>query len=458
MRTAPQPVTHLARIAPHSRLWGTPSACLPRRFPSISCSRCSEECPTGALNIGEAGFELESRCVDCGRCAAACPTGALSLGQFRLDLQLDLPGQAETAIVVDCLKVPESLVPAHAVRVPCTGALATSQWLALVNAANGHRVRILDRGWCTTCSAGGVARPAAPRVDQARALLHGIGDVSSSPLPASGEAPAFRDRIAFADAPLPQELRPDAIPQPGQQRAVSRRGFLRELIGQAARVADDANNITETIGEAPGTDGRARILPAERLAQLSELRRALVTIDETTGGARLPATLFHTVSTSQSCCNHQVCATACPTAALRGWSDGASSGIELVVDLCTGCGACAQTCPEQALRVVPAQTAPRPNQVTTVSHHVTSSCFDCGHPFVNRVSRQAIHRHGSQGDDGSHDECKDTREPMREYVRIEPDAAGLIDDEPVCPACMKSRELGRDLFAGLFSRPASLPP
>lgn len=46
----------------------------------VACGACEDECPTGAISLGDAIFEIDpSRCTECEgffdapRCAAACP-------------------------------------------------------------------------------------------------------------------------------------------------------------------------------------------------------------------------------------------------------------------------------------------------------------------------------------------------------------------------------------------------
>ncbi|MCY6957100.1 MULTISPECIES: DUF362 domain-containing protein [Clostridium] len=44
----------------------------------VSCGACASECPVGAINQGDAQFEIDANsCIDCGSCANACPTGAI---------------------------------------------------------------------------------------------------------------------------------------------------------------------------------------------------------------------------------------------------------------------------------------------------------------------------------------------------------------------------------------------
>jgi len=391
MITCPQPVSSRIRIAPDALLWGNAAACLAQRFAGVECTRCSDECPTGVLSISVDGFALAPGCTDCGRCAATCPTHALSLGQFHFVV----PAEAEGTLFLECRKVPESLSPQASLRVPCGGALATSQWLALANASGEDGVVVIDRGWCTECSAGGAAHPAQERVGEANALLSQMG-----------VPPA--QQIRFELQSLPAKLRPDAIPASGPQHEVSRRGFLRQLVGHAA-MASRAPDAVERIGEARAYDGHDRILPAERLALLSEVRQ----LAERTGDS-LPATLFSEITIDHGCCNHQVCAKACPVAALSVHDDGTASGVDFDAALCIGCGACADNCPEDALQLATASVVPAQGARERLTHHQAVRCFDCG-------------------------------------AAMAADQANPDRDEPICPNCRKSKELGRSLFADLFS-------
>ena len=47
----------------------------------ISCGSCEDQCPVGAISMGEGKFEIDAaKCVDCGSCAGQCPVGAISEG------------------------------------------------------------------------------------------------------------------------------------------------------------------------------------------------------------------------------------------------------------------------------------------------------------------------------------------------------------------------------------------
>lgn len=395
MITRPQPLSSLTRLAPDASLWGNVGACLPQRFAGVECTRCIDECPTNVLSITPTGFGLAPGCTHCGRCAATCPTRALSLGQFHFAPPVD----ADDTIHLECRKVPESLSPESSLRIPCTGALATSQLLALVNTSGGKGVAVIDRSWCATCSAGGSAHPAEERMREANALLEKMG------VPAE-------QHIRFDERFLAADLCPNTIPEPESQREVSRRGFLRQLVGHAAMVTR-APDVPETIGEARVHDGHDRIVPAERLAILSELRQ----VGERTGKP-LPVSLFHSIFIDSACCNHQVCAKACPVAALRVHDDDTTTGVDFDAALCIGCGACADNCPEHALQLSASTATQQAETRVPLTRHQSLRCFDCGATMI------------------ASDIVGDTT---------------IAHDERICPCCRKSQELGRSLFADLFS-------
>jgi ferredoxin len=47
----------------------------------IGCGECVEDCPEGAITLGEDGLAVvdEEKCTGCKRCAKACPVEAISV-------------------------------------------------------------------------------------------------------------------------------------------------------------------------------------------------------------------------------------------------------------------------------------------------------------------------------------------------------------------------------------------
>src|SRR3989338_6020925 len=95
--------------------------------------------------------------------------GALALPGFSVP---EAPQEKVGALNVDCWKVPKKLSPEGSVRVPCLGGLSPGRILELAAMAGTGSVEFLDRGWCSTCTAGSSAvHPIQTSLEQARSLL-----------------------------------------------------------------------------------------------------------------------------------------------------------------------------------------------------------------------------------------------------------------------------------------------
>lgn len=378
-----QPASGFRPLSPSATLAFDRSACLPVQAPYLSCSDCADVCPERVLHRTADGPVLDDGCLGCGRCVSACPTGALRAAGFGLPERLVAP------VFVDCWKVHPEASPAGALRVPCLGGVAVSQWLALAAASEPQGVVALDRGWCGRCTAGSpAAHPAAAALDTARDLLAAVS-----------AAPALL-RIELRRLPI--RRLPHAIPGEDPAMMLGRRRFLRGLgrqfVATAAAWHDDpAPRVPDQLhAGALRTPERDR-----RLLWLATLARGR--------GTALPASLFSTVTIGERCNNHRVCAALCPTGALAGYERDGTGGVAFDAFACIGCGHCERACPEQALRRSPAGTGPAPRrQRIALTGHRARECRGCGARFS---------------------------------------APG---DSELCPPCAKSRALVGDLFAQLF--------
>lgn len=45
----------------------------------VACGICEEECPQGAITVGDVAIVDAELCVDCGICVEECPNAAISL-------------------------------------------------------------------------------------------------------------------------------------------------------------------------------------------------------------------------------------------------------------------------------------------------------------------------------------------------------------------------------------------
>lgn len=85
-----------------------------------------------------------------------------------------------------------------------------------------------------------------------------------------------------------------------------------------------------------------------------------------------------------ACRDHRVCVALCPEAALVGFELDDRRGVALRLESCTGCGRCAERCPERAIELVPrgeAREGLRP-----LSAHEPAICEHCLEPFVGAPS------------------------------------------------------------------------
>lgn len=347
--------------APHRRLRADAplglrrDACLPLNFAYASCRDCEQACPVGALRVSAEEIVLRQGCTGCGRCAAACGTGALRLEGC--DVPAMLPART-TAIAIECAKVPARDAIPGAVRVPCVEGLAVSQWLALVHAAEGRPVEVIDRGWCAGCNAGGV-HLAHGSLDQSRALLAQMG------VPAS-ELPVRRA------LPLPPERMPRAIPALEAPPAMSRRGFFGHIASGAAATASAMAGAVDPPA--------ARAVKPGALATPERQRRvALAEAIARREGAKLPDALFPMLVADGACRNHNVCSAMCPTHALHAYKDEEHAGIAFEAAACIDCGACVAACPQKALSF-DAHGAPAGAGAVRLTRHRIHECSDCGAP------------------------------------------------------------------------------
>lgn len=385
------PVSSLARLSPHGGPWADQSACLGVRFPGTGCRACESACPVSVLKVTTGGLELADGCTRCGRCAAVCPTHALSVPGF----QTSAPDDGRDTLMVDCAKVPGAGEFAGELRVPCLGGLSRSRLLALVKARPERPVVLMDRGWCTDCAAGACRYPAMEQVADVNRWLAAMG------------VPEHL-HIRHQSRPLPLSRMPPEIPDPTVTRPMDRRGFLRQLAGQVAAAAQGGDPAHDRVGDPVDPDGSMRIHPAERAAILAQLK------DMSPNGRRtLPPDLFTMVEIDADRCHHHgVCATTCPTGALRVWTNGDECGTRFDPVTCTGCGECERNCPQQALRLQPARSTQLPLRPRMLSRHGMRVCGDCHQGFVTGD------RHWSDA------------------------------DLPLCPAC----EISQGLLAFTFQR------
>jgi ferredoxin len=380
--------------------------CLPLRAPRYArCRACEDVCPVQALHVEETLLRLDETCVSCGRCAAACPMGALGLPGFSVP---DVPRVPLRPLAVDCWKVPARLTPDDSLRFPCLGGLSPGRILEMVMAAGPRPVELLDRGWCATCSAGNCGAAAEQPAVQHSAVTHPVAvslKSARSLLEAAGSGPERLPRLRALH--LPADLMPVGIPPPASETKMSRRGFFSALTAKATVAVDQIRPL-------PATEARRRRGFERQPVPSKERQRILFSMEYIAQSAWLapPPGLFHRVEVSAVCCNHQLCASICPTGALAAFEESGRNELMFDTQLCIGCGECHAICPSGALSLLPngynADGEALPEHPIRLTSFAEKSCPECGQAFADKAG------------------------------------------EDLCPQCEKRRNLASSAFQSLF--------
>jgi ferredoxin len=140
----------------------------------------------------------------------------------------------------------------------------------------------------------------------------------------------------------------------------ARRAFLAAFLGHDA-------------GEPAGHAGR---IPAERIALLKEIALRWE--------RRLPEGAIPELRAGEACAGHGVCASVCPTGALRRFEEPGLAGLEFSAGCCFACGACIVVCPEKALDLTARGTGTAAASPERITHHALRACARCDDEFTAR--------------------------------------------------------------------------
>jgi ferredoxin len=321
----------------------------------VGCTRCLDVCPAGAITSHqgriESWVEIDPfRCHGVGSCSSACPTGAI---QFRMPethrqqetLLAWLEAYRKAAGTAPVVRFGEAEdlsgegdTPGHVLDVPLQelGAAGHDQWLTAL-AGGAAQVRV-------QCHPGMPERLTDfidDQLTQAWGLLRALGHCPS--------------RIQRLDA--------------GDTGA-------RDALPSEAPLTDEAL----TFGS---TNKRERLnIVLDRLSRLGEpdgQRHGL-------GGNAA----YGNIDVDQNACTLCLaCVTNCPTPALAAGED--SPLLSFREADCVQCGLCAQSCPEDANRLMPGFLADAARSERRVCHEEAPfECIRCGKPFATVSTVESI--------------------------------------------------------------------
>lgn len=342
----------LTPLRPGAPLGVAVQACLGCRPHYQACAACAEACPAGVLRATGGVPVLADGCLSCGRCVAACHTGALSLRGF-----IATPAGAVTAL--ECARVPARLRASGAAVVGCLGGLTVADLLDFADRADraGVPLRLIDRGWCADCPAGGdTGHPAAGALAMAAAATAALG--LASPQPVS----------------VPTAAAKAAALRPADDRLDHTR---RRLFSAPFRLSADG-------AAAPAHDLRAPLAVPGRERLLSTAGRIAAA-----RGLLVPAMLFPALNIEDACRDHRVCAAVCPTRALRAIQAEKSAALTFDAAACIACGRCAAACPESALTLLGERRSAEAAGPATLRQGILRECGDCGDGFMASADGEA---------------------------------------------------------------------
>lgn len=344
-----------------SRIMFDADSCLELRPAPSACGKCGSACPVSAFEWTESGAFAAERCLGCGQCASACPAGALSVRGFAIDLTARPPREA--SIRIECARVPER-IRGDAICVPCLGGMSKHELVNLCAVSDGRPLQLIDRGWCGACPAGGTAFCGSHAVEEASAVLGAIGCPENT-------WPRI-DRVHTSLA-LALAMRSDSDPEP-----MGRRAFFTALVKRGASAAPVKPAQRARAGR---TGQQASPLIRRTRRRFANSIRSLAA----EAGMRIPATVFPQVRVAAGCGHNRLCASVCPSGALRRYhDDDGTTGLEFEAELCIACGACSERCPSRAVHLRPAG-APGdrlPDAPTRLTRFATRRCSRCSENFI----------------------------------------------------------------------------
>lgn len=362
-----------------------PSRCVVVRNRNASCRRCAEACPTGAILVeGNDLAVAPEHCVGCGTCATVCPTAALE-SKKPDDKELlraavaAMQANDGAAVIMDAAMQAAAEGKYDSAKVAVARSLGrVDESLIAVLAAGGATSIVLVAGPAEGANAGADAREGMAAVAAADAGSDAArGGVEADAAEAANAAPdrvaeLVRDTAALlletwgSDATvklttkLPRSVR---LTEP-VEFDTGRRGFFSSMRDEArAAAAITAEHVVrEKLGVEEEEEPKfAKVAEDGTLPHFLPERRGRLLLALSNLGEpediMIDTRLFgHVIIDGEKCTSCQMCATFCPTEAIRKFGDadaaaatGKPFGIDHYTGRCVQCHCCEDICPTGAL-------------------------------------------------------------------------------------------------------------
>ena len=345
-----------------------PSRCVVVRNRNATCRRCAEACPTGAILVeGNDLAVAPERCIGCGTCATVCPTAALE-SKKPDDKELLRAAVAAMQANDGAAVIMDAAMQAAAEGKYDPAKVAVVKSLGRVDESF---IAVLVAGGATSVAL--VAGPAEGKTAEGNAeeaeAAETAGTVGAAP---DRAAQLVRDTAALLletwggdvsvklTTKLPRSVR---LAEPAEFDT-GRRGFFSSVRDEArAAAAITAEHVVrEKLGAGEPEEPKfAKVTEDGTLPHFLPERRgrlllALSNLGEPEG-IMIDTRLFgHVIIDPEKCTSCQMCATFCPTEAIRKFGDAATAaetgkpfGIDHYTGRCVQCHCCEDICPTSAL-------------------------------------------------------------------------------------------------------------
>lgn len=331
-----------------------PNRCVVVRNRNASCRRCAEACPTGAISVeGNDLAVAPERCVGCGTCATVCPTAALEAKkpddkELLRSAVAAMQANDGAAVIMDAAMQAAAEGKYDPAKVTVVRSLGR---------VDESLIAVLAAGGATSVAL--VAGPVEGSVVDADAAF-------------DGAAQLVRDTAALlletwgSDVPvkLTTKLPHSVRRMEPAEFDTGRRGFFSSMRDEArAAAAITAEHVVrEKLSvEEPEEPKFAKVTDDGTLPHFLPERRGRLLLALSNMGEpediRIDTRLFgHVIIDPEKCTSCQMCATFCPTEAIRKFGDAATAaetgkpfGIDHYTGRCVQCHCCEDICPTNAL-------------------------------------------------------------------------------------------------------------
>ena len=322
--------------------------CAKVRNRNVECLKCADACTSGCISLVDGKLVVDaSKCVGCGTCATVCPTCALE-ARNPSDAELlheCIQAACNSRLVITCDQVAQALKGIVAedslTSVVCLGRVDESLIAQLV--ARGIEEVLLLCGKCSHCAQAVGLQTAHLIADTVNDLLDAFGSKARASVVA--EVPPF----CLTEVASAQQANEAIARHFSEKRGATPIRHVTDFKG-----SNHTNDTARVLSHVMADGTLPHFLPDRR----ERLLDALVCL-----GAPVRNTIESrlwgcVVIDGRLCSSCRMCATFCPTGAIRKFDeeDGTFGVLHFPAD-CVRCGSCCDICPENAISILDAVDA-----------------------------------------------------------------------------------------------------